>query len=270
MTNAPAPASDGAAPPAAGAVPAELPLQVGDPAAPAAAKAPAADLLIAVQPPAAADMSLQLPATHFEPLPPAPPPGSSPDFGLPPAFPTPEEQARIQEQQQQWQQQWQQMGPPAGMYGGAQGVSDWGQNDYVIDANGYAAEPAFDHQAARQKIVQYRKEAAARRKRKLELQKRRDEQMKVELDRELESMQRRQEEREAELKKKRGAPDGSSEPPNPGAPDHPRNLRNVAASIAMSVFCIAGVPVAALTSSQSLFRYAVLSRLHNGSLSENR
>ena len=47
------------------------------------------------------------------------------------------------------------------------GTQPWGGDDYFLDANGFASEPQFDHDAARQRIVQYRKEAAARRRRQM-------------------------------------------------------------------------------------------------------
>ena len=155
------------------------------PRAPPDGAAPSAGSCSGTAPP------LQLPATHFEPLPPPPPPGglSPGDYVLPPAFPPPGEQGQLTEQQQQWQQQWQAMGPQGGEIAPTE---QWGAMDYY-NGYGYAAEPAeFDHQAARQKIKQYGKDAAARRKRQVMIAEKKSLAMRAELDKESEVMAKRQ------------------------------------------------------------------------------
>ena len=167
LPEAPQPPQPPQSPPAADPVPAE----VAEPLSPSAG---------AAAPP------LQLPATHFDLLPPPPPPGgNSPgDYVLPPAFPSPGgEQGQLTEQQQQWQQHWQAMGPQGGEIAPTE---QWGAMDYYVDANGYAAEPEFDHNAARQKITQYRKEAAARRRRQMRIAEKKSVAMRAELDKESE------------------------------------------------------------------------------------
>ena len=167
LPEAPQPPQPPQSPPAADPVPAE----VAEPLSPSAG---------------AAAPSLQLPATHFDLLPPPPPPGgNSPgDYVLPPAFPSPGgEQGQLTEQQQQWQQHWQAMGPQGGEIAPTE---QWGAMDYYVDANGYAAEPEFDHNAARQKITQYRKEAAARRRRQMRIAEKKSVAMRAELDKESE------------------------------------------------------------------------------------
>ena len=185
-------------PPAADPAPAEVAEPVS-PRAPQNDSIPSAD---AAAPP------LQLPATHFELLPPPPPPGglSPGDYVLPPAFPSPGgEHGQLTAQQQQWQQEWQAMGPQGGEIAPTEqwgAMGQWGGME-GWDGNGFAAEPEFDHNAARQKIVQYRKEAAARRRRQMRIAEKKSLAMRAELERESELMAKRQAEREMELKAKR-------------------------------------------------------------------